>query len=48
MNTPGDKPHDRQVLDHDLFLFRRKKIPLPSGELFRRWIAPWLVLRAAG
>jgi hypothetical protein len=48
MNTPGDKPHNRQVLDHDSFLFRRKKIALPSGERFRGWIARRSVLRAGG
>jgi hypothetical protein len=33
MNSPSDKPHDGQVLDHDPFLFRRKKIPCRGGTL---------------
>jgi hypothetical protein len=47
MNTPGDKPHDWQMLDHDSFLFRREKITWPRGRYRRRWIIP-LVLRVAG
>jgi hypothetical protein len=48
MDTPGDKPHDRQVLDHDSFLFRRERISCSRREYRCSWIARQFVLRAAG
>jgi hypothetical protein len=39
MDTSGDKPHDGQMLDHDLLLFRRKKITWSRREYRCRWIA---------